>query len=162
MKISIVTKTLRIHDNPFLDSDIYIIYVPKREYGIHQKKFLDNILELHILDLEDINIEPIILNNLSKIKKFIKKYKEEEVEIFIDYLNPTIKYPFDKEDLVYMPAWGLIDWTDKVELIQEWFLPEALKNHAKFKQYAHSNKRDEYKVSKKKSNTGIIKKYKLK
>ena len=54
MKLSIVSKTFRIHDNPFLDSDFYIIYIDENEYGHHQKKFLDTILPLHIKDLENI------------------------------------------------------------------------------------------------------------
>ena len=139
MKLSIVTKTFRIHDNPFLDSDVYIIYINEKEYGENQQNFLNHILQLHLLDLEKIHIKPIIINNLTKIKTFIKN--KENVSIYVDQLNPIINYPFH---VIYLPSWCLIDWRDKVELIQQWFLPEALKNHKVFKKYVHSNIRTKY------------------
>lgn len=142
MKISIITKTFRLHDNPFLDSDIYIIYIKNSEYGIHQKIFLDNILTLHISDLKSLKITPILLSSLDQISNFINNTENNstnnEIKIFVDNINPIIKYPFEVQ---YIPTWCLIDWTDKVDMIKKWFLPEALKNHKEFKNYVHANKR---------------------
>ena len=143
MKLSIISKTFRIRDNPFLDSDIYVIYIDEKEYGIHQKNFIDSILKFHIRDLEDLNIKPIIVKNLKSIEKFVK---DNDVEVFVDYYNPSIEYPFEYN---YIPAWCLIDWTDKVEQVKKWFLPEALKNHKVFKNYVASNIRKEYELKKK-------------
>lgn len=148
MKISIVSKTFRIHDNPFLDSDYYIIYINEEEYGKHQKNFLDTILPFHIKDLKSRNVTPIIVTNLTSIKKMSK---EKEIKIFVDYYNPTIDYPFE---FTYLPSWCLINWTDKVEMVKKWFLPEALRNHKVFKTYVVSNIREEYKSIGKKNKSG--------
>ena len=146
MKLSIVTKTFRIHDNPFLDSDIYIIYIDKNEYGVNQKIFLDQVLKLHIQELSSYQIEPIILTNLKKLSTFIKG---KDIDIFIDFYDPLTKISFSNFN--YIPTWCLIDWTDKVDMIREWFLPEGLKNHEKFKEYTNANKRNEYKTKIKKT-----------
>lgn len=161
MKISIVSKTFRIHDNPFLNSDFYIIYINNDEYGNHQKKFLDSILPFHINDLKNNNISPIIVTNLKNIQKIIDK-QEESFEVFVDYFNPTINYPFEVH---YVPTWCLIDWTDKVDIIQKWFLPEALKNHKVFKKYVSEHIREEYKIkteTKTKTNSLFKSNYKIK
>jgi len=148
-KISIITKTFRIHDNPFLDSDLYIILIDQNEYGDNQKKFLMNIVNLHLSDLYQIGIKPIITDSYKKISKIIKD-NINEFEIFIDNVNPKIKIPFSKYN--YVPTWCLIDWTDKVDKIKEWFLPEALKNHKVFKEYVNKNKRKEHKIKNIKKN----------
>lgn len=140
MKISVISRTFRIHDNPFLDSDIYVIYIDTKEFGDHQKNFIDAILPFHIKDLENIGINPIIVSELNSINKFIKN---KDIEIYVDYYNPIIKYPFD-ENITYLPSWCLIDWTDKVDKIRKWFLPEALKNHKPFKKYVATNIRKIY------------------
>ena len=145
MKLSIITKTFRVHDNPFLDSDIYIIYIDPKEYGIHQKSFLNNILNLHIKDLKKYNIEPIILDNLSIIKNYIIK-NNTSINTYVDNVNPIIKYPFKT---TYIPSWCLIDWTEKQDMIKKWFLPEALKNHKQFKEYVHKNIRQIFNTEKK-------------
>ena len=146
MKLSIITRTFRIHDNPFLDSDIYIIYINENEFGIHQKNFLDSILPFHIQDLENIvNLTPIIIKNLNELEKIVKN--NNSLEIFVDNKNPSINYPFDVK---YLPSWCLIDWRDKIKLIENWFLPEALKNHKVFKKYVIDNIRDTFKIKKNK------------
>lgn len=143
-KISIVSKTLRIHDNPFLDSDLYIILIDKKDYGNNQNIFLDNILPLHINDLNKLKIEPILLKSYQDVKKILQEI-EVEYHIFIDYANANMKLPFTKKTkLTYIPSWCLIDWTDKIELLQSWFMPEGLKNHKVFKNYVISNIRKEF------------------
>mgnify|MGYP001970450297 CR=1 FL=1 len=147
MKISVVSRTFRIHDNPFLDSDIYIIYIDNNEYGIHQKKFLNHILYYHIKDLQNHNVTPIILEKMSSINDIIQEYSESE--IYVDVFYPNMNYPFP---VIFTPSWTLINWREndsntgisRVEMIKEWFLPEALKNHRKFKEYVHSNLRELY------------------
>ena len=154
MKISIISKTLRIHDNPFLDSDLYIIYIDKKEYGHHQKLFLDNILLYHIKDLNKIGIKPFLLKNLYQINHIKNKY---DTNIYVDYLYPNYKYPFN---VIYIPSWCLVNWREnskddniyKLDLIKEWFLPEALKNHKKFKEFVKKNIRNLYKIKANKSN----------
>lgn len=147
MKISIIQKTFRIDDNPFLDSDIYIIYINPNEYGIHQQKFLDTILSLHIKDLKKIKINPIIIDNLDIINQYILQNNITN-DILIDYDNPSITYPFSTK---YIPSWCLIDWTDKIDMIEKWFLPEALRNHKVFKKYVDNNIRDEFNITPKKT-----------
>ena len=146
MKLSIVSKTFRIHDNPFLDSDIYIIYIDKKEYGPNQKVFLDQVLKLHLQDLSSHQINPIIITSLRKLSTFVKG---KDIDIFVDFFDPLIKMPFSK--FHYLPTWCLIDWTDKVDMIRGWFLPEGLKNHQKFKEYTIANKRNEYQSKLKKT-----------
>ena len=58
MKLSIIQNTFRLHDNPFLDSDIYMIYIDKQRYGNNQFSFLNQILKLHLQDLDSIGITP--------------------------------------------------------------------------------------------------------
>ena len=159
MKLSIISRTFRIHDNPFLDSDIYVIYIDNKEFGHHQKNFIDAILPFHIKDLVNIGIQPIIVNKLTSINKFVKN---KEIEIYVDYYNPIVKYSFDK--INYIPSWCLIDWTDKVDKIRKWFLPEALKNHKNFKKYVSNNIRDIYpiKESSKKNECELKSNYKIK
>ena len=95
MKISIITKTFRLHDNPFLDSDIYIIYIKESEYGTHQKIFLDNILSLHLSDLKSLKIIPILLDSLDQVTKYISNSANNsannKIQVFTDNINPTIK-----------------------------------------------------------------------
>lgn len=141
MKLSIITKTFRIHDNPFLDSDLYVIYINQNEYGFNQLPFLNRVLDLHLKDLNNLGIFPIIIDNLKIITSFIKKNKQK-FDIHIDHVNADVKIPFKK--YTYYPTWCLIDWTDKVEKIQQWFLPEGLKNHKVFKEFVHKNIRNEY------------------
>jgi deoxyribodipyrimidine photolyase len=143
IKISIITKTFRIHDNPFLDSDLYIILIDANEYGENQTNFLVNILNLHLADLDKLGIKPVIADSYKKIYKIIKN-NIDEYEIFIDHINPKMNLPIEK--CTYIPTWCLIDWTDKVEKIKIWFLPQALGNHKVFKEFVVKNKRKEYKI----------------
>lgn len=140
MKLSIITRTLRIHDNPFLDSDIYIIYLPSREFGTHQKNFLNCVLNLHVLELKKLGIYPILVQTLTSVSNFIRT--RNDIEIYVDNHNPTINWPF--KDYKYVATWSLINWSDKIDLITDWFMPEGLKNHNKFKAFAHKNRRDIY------------------
>lgn len=156
MKISIISRTFRVHDNPFLDSDLYIIYIDKKEYGTHQKKFLDRILYFHTIDLKNININFVIKSDLNHIKKIQEKYN---AQIYVDYLYPNYKYNFD---VIYEPSWCLINWvpsedSNRNNLIRKWFLPEALKNHKIFKEYVHKNIRELYKVQVNKSKINYLK-----
>lgn len=145
MKISIVCRTFRTHDNPFLDSDIYIIYIDKEEYGKQQLGFLYNILKLHLEDLKKYNVKPFITHNIKEIYRLINN----DDDVYVDYYNPVVQY---EVDVIFVPTWTLIDWTDKVDMVKEWFLPEALRNHDDFKEYTHKNRRSLYK-SKKKTST---------
>ena len=159
MKLSIIQNTFRLHDNPFLDSDIYMIYIDKQRYGNNQFSFLNQILKLHLQDLDSIGITPVLVKDLKNITKIISDMNE--IEVFVDFYNATTTYPF--KDFHYIATWCLIDWTPQVEQIQKWFLPEGLRNHKVFKKYVHENKRDiwESKINKKqiksiKSNMKII------
>ena len=69
-----------------------------------------------------------------------------------------------KVTINYLPSWCLIDWTDKVETIRKWFLPEALKNHKVFKEYVVKNLRKKFKNKiKKTQNNELLKTtYKIK
>lgn len=148
LKISIISKTFRIHDNPFLDSDIYILYIDKKHYGEPQFDFLNQILYLHLKDLQKINIEPFLLSNINSIQTYLENLNES-YELFIDHYYPNMILPYKKYR--YIPSWTLIDWTDKVNEIKQWFLPEALKNHNVFKKYTHQHKRDIYSSKSKKN-----------
>ncbi len=156
MKISIVQNTFRLHDNPFLDSDIYVIYIDKNRYGDNQFNFLNKILKLHLQDLDSIGITPVLVKDLKSITKIINdKSQSVEIEVFVDFYNATTTYPF--QDFHYLPTWCLIDWTPHVEQIQEWFLPEGLRNHKVFKKYVHENKRVIWKSKINKKQTKSIK-----
>lgn len=142
-KISIVSRTLRIHDNPFLDSDVYVIYIDKSEYGPTQLNFLNAVLPLHLEDLKQKNIKPIIVNSLSSITKLVKQNKDLKFDVYTDYVSGRKKFPVD--DAIFVPTWSLINWYGKEEMLRKWFLPEALGNHSVFKKYVHKNIRDEFK-----------------
>jgi deoxyribodipyrimidine photolyase len=154
-KISIVSKTFRLHDNPFLDSDIYVIFIDKLEYGPTQLNFLNAILSLHVDDLKQKNIVPVIVNSLSNVVKFIKQNKDIEFDVYTDYISGRKKFPVD--NVILVPSWSLIDWNGKENMIREWFLPEALSNHNVFKKYVHKNVRSEFKTHKKQNKTLNVK-----
>lgn len=144
LKISIISKTFRIHDNPFLDCDLYIIYVDKKDYGPTQMTLLHQLLFLHLKDLKRLHVEPILLNKLDPLKKFLLSLKQD-YQIYVDHSYPHLKFPF--RETIFVPTWTLLDWTPHVSMLQDWFLPEGLKNHKNFKVFTHSNLRDEYQSS---------------
>lgn len=144
IKVSVVSKTFRIHDNPFLDSHYYIIFIDKQEYGPAQMKLVHQVLHLHLKDLAKQHITPLILNNLEPLKKYLSKFKEEP-QIFIDHSYPHLKKTFKKA--IFVPTWTLLDWTPHVKMIQDWFLPEGLRNHHNFKVFTHANRRTSYQSS---------------
>lgn len=144
LKISIISKTFRIHDNPFLDSDLYIIYVHKKDYGPAQMNLLHQLLHLHLKDLQRLQVDPVLLDKLDPLKKSLSTLKQD-YQIYFDHTYPHLKFPFKKA--IFMPTWTLLDWTPHVSMLQEWFLPEGLKNHKNFKVFTHSNLRDEYQSS---------------
>lgn len=150
-KISIISKTFRIHDNPFLDSDVYIIYINKKEYGNNQTVFLNEIIKLHLLDLHDIGIIPHIVYSIIDINKLLNNIIDKEIYID-DY------YPYYKtlpKNAVFVPSWSLIDWTPHTEQIRKWFSPNGLKNHKVFKEFVHKNKRNIYNVKIKKTSSSF-------
>ena len=144
LKISIISKTFRVHDNPFLDSDLYIIYVDKKDYGPAQITLLHQLLCLHLKDLKKLQIDPILLDKLDLLKKFLLSLKQD-FQIYVDHSYPHMKFPF--KEVIFVPTWTLLDWTPHVSMLQDWFLPEGLKNHKNFKVFTHSNLRDEYESS---------------
>ena len=147
LKISVITNTFRIHDNPFLNSDIYIILVDSENYGENQLNFLNNILELHLLDLKKKDIEPLILTSYDEVNNILNDIKEQ-YKLYLDYINPVLASELPFKKYKYQPTWCMIDWTDKVDMIEKWFLPEALSNHKVFKDYVHKNIRKLFKNSK--------------
>ena len=70
------------------------------------------------------------------------KELNDDFEVFIDEINPSMKIPFKYN---YLPTWCLLDWSDKVDMLRMWFLPEVLGNHKVFKKYAVENLRNIYK-----------------
>jgi deoxyribodipyrimidine photolyase len=146
-KISIISKTFRIHDNPFLDSDVYIIYINKKEYGHNQTIFLHQIIKLHLLDLYNISIIPHVVHSMSDINKILDDISDKKIYID-DY------YPYYKtlpKNAIFVPSWTLFDWTSHIEQIRQWFSPNGLKNHKVFKQFVHKNIRNIYNVKIKKT-----------
>ena len=145
LKISIISKTFRIHDNPFLDSDYYILFINKEDYGENQWIFLNQILKLHLKDLENNNIKPILLNSLNNLLNILKPLNKSLYKIYVDVFYPHKENLLLDYNFNYIPTWNLVNWIDKIELIKKWFLPNGLKNHKVFKDYTHKNKREIYK-----------------
>ena len=101
LKISIISKTFRIHDNPFLDSDLYIIYVDKKDYGPAQMNLLHQVLHLHLKDLQRLQVEPLLLDKLDPLKKSLSTLKQD-YQIYFDHTYPHLKFPFKKA--IFMPT----------------------------------------------------------
>jgi deoxyribodipyrimidine photolyase len=142
LNISIICKTFRIHDNPFLNSDYYILFINREDYGLNQWIFLNKILIHHLKDLENNNIKPILLNNLDNLLTILDALDKSKYKIYADVYEPHKKNRLLNYNFNYISSWGLIHWFDKVDLIKKWFLPNGLKNHKVFKEYTHKNKRD--------------------
>ena len=113
MEIAVVCKTLRTHDNPFLEAKKYIIFVPTGKYNTKQTAWIDkHILPNHTKVLASFRQskglpKPEIVRSASKLPK---TKVCTDCQWFLRRCAPKVKV---HEEL---PAWNLVNnWSTKTE-----------------------------------------------